>query len=470
MRVSPPPIEKPMDVTGFELRMPAGAHHFVIWAYGGKLQNDDAFPKGVVPSVACSGLAPDDLIPQVLIPIQTPDAAFSFPDGIALALDPREQVWLNAHMKNGTASPVKADVRFNFYRAKKGTVKHHAQGLIVGNSTAIHIPARGDQTISAGWTAPIDLTLVEIATHQHRLGMYGNIEIVAPDGKTRSMVYENHDWQHPYPKRPDPPSTSQPVRRCGSRAPGTTRTTTSSGSVRRRRTRCASSSASTIATTTRRPPSSGTAASRRGAGSSARSRPRSPTNVRAAEPRACGSARRRRRALALGLTLAVAASACGTHTVVAASPPAAGSAPAAKDRIRIMEPADVAEGTTTRMGSGEVVAIRIAEGLRLAGYHDVTILHASKEAEARKAALAVHARFLVVPTVLEWVDRAPAFAPNRVRIRVDLHDLAADDRIVATVTFAASSRRALRKPGAPRLLDDSFRRTVARLVTASGEP
>ena len=27
------PITKPMDVVGFKVRMPEGAHHFVVWGY-----------------------------------------------------------------------------------------------------------------------------------------------------------------------------------------------------------------------------------------------------------------------------------------------------------------------------------------------------------------------------------------------------------------------------------------------------
>jgi len=165
---------------------------------------------------------------------------------------------------------------------------------------------------------------------------------------------------------------------------------------------------------------------------------------------------------ALGLVLALAAAACGTRAVTAAPAGALASAPT--DRIRVMEPPDAVEGRTTRLGSGNVVAVRTAEGLRLAGYPDVTVLHATTEPAARKAALAVHARFLAVPTILEWADRTPAFRSNRVRIRVDLHDLADDGRIVRTVTFAAQSRRGIRKPSTPRLLDESYRRAVATLL------
>lgn len=198
------PNKKAMDVSGFELRMPRGAHHFVIWRYGGDIQDDRKFPAGPVPSVACAGLSPDEVIPQVMIPIQTPNSRFDFPEGVALSIDPREQVWLNPHMKNGDGAAMKPDVRFNFYAAKPGTVVHRAEGLIIGNTFDIHIPPGGEQTLTAEWTAPVDLTLIQLSTHQHRLGTYANIELVAPDGVTRSKIYENDSWEHPWPYWPKP--------------------------------------------------------------------------------------------------------------------------------------------------------------------------------------------------------------------------------------------------------------------------
>ncbi|HJQ84781.1 MAG TPA: hypothetical protein VKA21_11935 [Candidatus Binatia bacterium] len=200
------PNTKPMDINGFKLRMPEGAHHFVIWAYGGDTEDDAQFPAGPQESVACTGLAPDDPIPQVLIPIQTPNARLRFPKGVALRIDPQQQIWLNPHMKNLTGEPITTDIRFNFYRARKGSVKHLAEGLIAGNSAAIRVPAGGDQTITAEWTAPADLNLIQLATHQHRLGTYANIELVNPDGTPR-LIYENTNWQHPKPYWP-----AQPIR------------------------------------------------------------------------------------------------------------------------------------------------------------------------------------------------------------------------------------------------------------------
>jgi hypothetical protein len=199
------PNRKPMDVNAFRLRMPAGAHHFVIWAYGGSLSDDDAFPSEPVESVGCTGVSPDEFLPQVLIPIQEPNGKFEFPEGVSLHLKAREQVWLNPHMLNGGSRPLYPDIRFNFYRAKRGTVRHHAYGLVAGNITDIRIPAGAEQTMTAEWTAPVPIVIFQLATHQHRLGIYANIQLVDPDGIGRRIIYENEDWEHPWSFKPDPP-------------------------------------------------------------------------------------------------------------------------------------------------------------------------------------------------------------------------------------------------------------------------
>ena len=198
------PNRKPVDVSGFDLRMPPGAHHFVIWAYGGNVEDDARFPPGPVESVGCTGVSPDEIAPQVLIPLQNPNTRFSFPPGIALRLEPHEQVWLNPHMKNPGTEAIQPDVRFNFRLAKRGSVKHYAEGLIAGNMTGINVPAGGDQTLTAEWTAPFGMTLIAYSTHQHRLGTYANIEQVAANG-TRTLLYETTDWQHARPTWPSPP-------------------------------------------------------------------------------------------------------------------------------------------------------------------------------------------------------------------------------------------------------------------------
>jgi hypothetical protein len=191
------PNEEPIDVQRFKLRMPAGAHHFAVWTYGGTIQDDAYFPAAPVESVGCVGFVRDDYFPQLLIPTQNPNTQLRFPKGVALQIDAREQVFLNPHMKNFDLASTTPDIRFNVYRAKKGSVRHYAEGLTFGNSTDIAIPPGGDQTLAVEWAAPLNLTIVNLATHQHARGTYARIELVHEDGIGRDLLVETYDWKHP---------------------------------------------------------------------------------------------------------------------------------------------------------------------------------------------------------------------------------------------------------------------------------
>lgn len=190
-------IKKPLDVVGFEVRMPAGAHHFVLWGYGGPEQDDSKFPQGPVESIGCTGLGPGDLVPPVIMPLQSPNVRFRMPKGLALRLEPGQQIWLNPHYRNPGSEAVTPDVRANLYAAKPGKVKHYVHGLIIGNMAGIQIPPNGTQTITAEWTAPVDMRLALLTTHQHRLGTYANIELFDATNTKLTRIYENYDWEHP---------------------------------------------------------------------------------------------------------------------------------------------------------------------------------------------------------------------------------------------------------------------------------
>jgi hypothetical protein len=191
------PNRKAMDAQGFELRMPAGAHHFVLWAYNGNVDDDTQFPREPVKVPGCTGIGPgDSFIPVNLFGNQTPNGSVRFPKGIAVRLKPHQQVWLNPHMKNFGTGDLDARVTFNIIPARKGSVKHHAESFVVGNIAGINIPAGGTQTLVSEWTAPADLNVIQFSSHQHRLGVYVSAELEQPNGSFAQM-FENVEWEHP---------------------------------------------------------------------------------------------------------------------------------------------------------------------------------------------------------------------------------------------------------------------------------
>jgi hypothetical protein len=192
------PNKHEMDAQGFELRMPKGAHHFVVWGYNGNVTDDSKFPKGPVETVACTGLGPgDSLMPVNLFGQAIPNARVRFPAGVAVRLKPRQQVWLNPHMKNAGSEDFVPDIKFNITPAPKGSVQHHAEFFTVGNIPGINVPAGGDQTLVSEWTVVDDMNVIMVDSHQHRLGTYVSIETEQPDGSF-VQLYENTNWEHPY--------------------------------------------------------------------------------------------------------------------------------------------------------------------------------------------------------------------------------------------------------------------------------
>src|SRR5262249_49958458 len=147
---------------------------------------------------------PNDRQHDTSLPIKNSSPRPGPSPGTARRRGPHHRVRLNPHLKNFGTEPMTPDIRFNFRLARKGSVKHYAHGLIAGNMVGINVPAGGDQTMTAEWTAPVGLSLIAISTHQHRLGTYANSEQVLPDG-TRALVYETTDWQHARPEWPEPP-------------------------------------------------------------------------------------------------------------------------------------------------------------------------------------------------------------------------------------------------------------------------
>jgi hypothetical protein len=200
------PNRKPMDVAGFELNMTKGAHHFVLWEYLGKDRNPADFPHQLVDAPGCVGVGPRDnfLANANLFGMQTARARLRFPPGVAVRLEPQAPVFLNAHLRNFSATePLTAGAVFNVIPARRGTVQHHAQALIVGNAVNIDIPPRLSPTqpstasFTAEWRTAIDLNVVQLSSHQHARGRHVAIHVLDAAGNDLGLMFEATDWEHP---------------------------------------------------------------------------------------------------------------------------------------------------------------------------------------------------------------------------------------------------------------------------------
>jgi hypothetical protein len=201
------PNRKPFDVQAFELNMTPGSHHFVLWEYLGVNHDPSAFPKELVDSPGCIGVGPRDsfVANANLFGMQTARGRVRFPSDVAVRLQPRAYVLLNFHIRNPSLTePLTAEAVFNLRPARKGTVRHRAQTLTVGNSADIRIPPLGTQTITSDWHAPADMNVVQLSTHQHKRGTHVDIRLIDDAGNDLGPLFEAGDWEHPGERWFDP--------------------------------------------------------------------------------------------------------------------------------------------------------------------------------------------------------------------------------------------------------------------------
>lgn len=198
------PNSKATDVQAFEMAQSPGSHHFVIWAYVGDHHDAAAFPHGIVDAPGCTGLGPDFFARANLFGMQIPKGGVAFPPGVAVRIEPHQFVFLNSHYINQSPTkPLVPSIVFNLITAKPGTVKHHAESIILGNY-AIEVPPHGTASLTSEWHAPVDLNVIQLSTHQHKRGTGVTIDAMV-DGVDAGQLFRNTNWAEPRDYNPPAP-------------------------------------------------------------------------------------------------------------------------------------------------------------------------------------------------------------------------------------------------------------------------
>ena len=191
------PNRRPMDVTAFELKVTPGTHHFVLWEYLGKDHSPADFWTGIQYATACTGLGPrDSFVSNANLFGMVTTKQIRFPPGVAVRLEPHAIVYPNLHFHNYTAAPITTQAVFNLIPARPGSVKHHAQTIVVG-SLNIKIPAQGSASLTGEWRAPANINLVQISTHQHHRGTRMTVHQIDVAGNDVGELVTSPDWEHP---------------------------------------------------------------------------------------------------------------------------------------------------------------------------------------------------------------------------------------------------------------------------------
>ena len=109
-----------------------------------------------------------------------------------------------------------------------------------------------------------------------------------------------------------------------------------------------------------------------------------------------------------------------------------------QDGICVVSPPDGRSGDTVYQGTGMIVSRRIVQSLR-AQYRNVTLLHSGNEEHPSAECHAVHARYMILPTILYWESHHTLWpgAWDRVTVRIELTPMASGS-VSRVVTYSAT--------------------------------
>ncbi len=197
-------------VSGYDISMRPGSHHFIVYPYNGDAceRDDDgdgtpncvdqdsgeAFPPEFVEDVGCTDEGPDDSFRKALIAgAAVPTVQVAYQDGIALKLQPRQGLLLNVHYINYYGD-TEGEVLVNFYIVPADQVEHEAKNLfdVVANSL-IDVPPFSTKTVGWNWSPSTRVALIGLTSHMHRRGTLFTIDYVGDDGSDKNPADEPVD-------------------------------------------------------------------------------------------------------------------------------------------------------------------------------------------------------------------------------------------------------------------------------------
>jgi hypothetical protein len=210
------PDTGPMEIGGYELKMPKGSHHFVVYAYEG--ERADEYPEGLFESKGCTTVGPSDAMNLVQVAGAGDNyEKIDYPDGTGIILRSGQPILLNSHYANATFEPIRPKVYVNLYYAKQKVV-HPLESAAISNYN-IFIPPLSTRTTTARWTVPFDMNLLLASSHEHKRGVLYTARIVEgevdrPEGDLVGSTYRDDsrprgsepeapdfyrsaDWEHP---------------------------------------------------------------------------------------------------------------------------------------------------------------------------------------------------------------------------------------------------------------------------------
>ena len=194
--------------------MRPGSHHFIVYTYDGVAQNN--LPSNEVfrdirnfDGTVNPGVLFQMQFQKFISGTQTRLFDYTFPEGVALKIDPSFGFDLNSHYANYSNDTIVGEVYNNFYFSDEADVDHVAEILQLNNND-IYLPPNQETTISSKFWIDQEIgepaNIFQLFSHAHKLNTEFKVfRINQNEPDSRELIYISYDWEHPPVMKFDPP-------------------------------------------------------------------------------------------------------------------------------------------------------------------------------------------------------------------------------------------------------------------------
>jgi hypothetical protein len=178
-------------VDGYDVDLQPGSHHLIVYATSDAVQSD---PVNCTPF---AGLALGTDMPIVFA--NELKETWSFPAGVAIPIPANQNIKVEAHYINTTASDLQGQGTVHFhYTPASSAPPYQAAGTNFFGTTNISIPPNSTYSTGPMFQKGIAGThQVSITTHQHRLGTGIQVWESSASGQTGTQIANDMDWSNP---------------------------------------------------------------------------------------------------------------------------------------------------------------------------------------------------------------------------------------------------------------------------------
>lgn len=199
---------EPIYISGYEIRMTPGSHHFILYNFGAGYTGQLPQYETIRDVYNSSGEYNQSTLyymqfHEFIAGTQVPSLRYNYPQGVALEVPANTGFDLNSHYANRTDATISGEVYANIYTLEPSEVIHTAKILNLNNDEFV-LPAGRVTTLTESYTFHQDRYIFQLWSHAHEHNKEFKVYVVG-GRRNDELIYYSNDWEHPPILQIDPP-------------------------------------------------------------------------------------------------------------------------------------------------------------------------------------------------------------------------------------------------------------------------